>query len=359
MPALPAEVAALRAELDAALTARVEEVTGRLPRLHPSLELLGEELRAFVAAGGKRLRPLFALVGYRAAGGGDPAAVVGPALALELVHTCALVHDDLVDGAATRRGRPAAHVAFADRHRTGGWRGDAVEFGQAAALLLGDLAFVVADELFMHPSTSEVAVDRLLTAFRTFTTMREEVTAGQYLDVVAAHRRDPSPDLALAVAGYKSARYSVARPLEIGAILATGQGAVSRGLVRIGVPLGQAFQLRDDVLGVFGAEERTGKSTVSDLAEGKRTLLVALTAERLDAAGRARLEDLLGRRDLSVAEADEIRALMRASGGLAATEAQADALVQEAMRALDELPVSADARRLLRELAGYLIARTT
>ncbi|HEX2026449.1 MAG TPA: polyprenyl synthetase family protein [Nitriliruptorales bacterium] len=357
MPALPAEVAALRAELDSALGTHVQQITGRLPRLHPALELLGEELRAFVAAGGKRLRPLFLVVGYQAAGGRDPGAVLGPALALELVHTCALVHDDLVDGAATRRGRPAAHVAFAERYRADGWRADAAEFGRAAALLLGDLAFVVADELFIQ-STGEVAVDRLLTAFRTFTTMREELTAGQYLDVVAAHRRDPSPDLALAVAGYKSARYSVARPLEIGAILAAGQGTVSRGLVQVGVPLGQAFQLRDDVLGVFGAEERTGKSTLSDLAEGKRTLLVALTAERLDAAGRARLERLLGRRDLSVAEADEIRALMRASGGLAATEARADALVQEAMRALDELPVSADARQLLRELAGYLVART-
>lgn len=346
MPELPPEVAPLAARIDDELREVLDEARDRLVGLHGDAAPLAEELRRFVLRGGKRLRPLFVLLGHRAGGAPDDAAAVGPALAVEMLHTCALVHDDLIDGAATRRGGPAVHVAL------DAGRGDG-RFGAAAAILLGDLAHVMADGLFFATSAPPA---RLRAAFRIFTTMREEVTVGQYLDVHAASRRVASADVSLAIARLKSARYSVARPLELGATLA-GDDQVAAGLAAAGLPLGEAFQLRDDILGVFGAADETGKPTDSDLAEGKRTLLVANTLERLTGAGRARFERLLGKRDLSADEAAEVRRLMRDSGGLEATRRHADGLVDEAMEALRRVELAPPVRTALESLAGYLIAR--
>lgn len=348
---LPPAVALLRERLDAALASEVDRLWSRLLGLHPDLAPLADELRAFVLRGGKRLRPLFVLLGFQAAGGGDPRVVMGPALALELLHTCALVHDDVIDRSALRRGHPAVHAAFAGRRPM---RACHDRYGEAVAILLGDLAFVEADELFLR---TDVPSARLLAAFRVFTTMREELTAGQFLDVEATWSGVTSVELALAVARYKSGSYSVARPLEIGASLAADRAGLARRLAAAGLPLGQAFQLRDDVLSVFGAEAETGKPTLSDLAEGKRTLLVALTAQRLDPASRARFESLLGRPDLSDEQADELRGLMQASGGLAATERWTDELFNQAMERLEAIPVDEQTRGVLEDLARYLVVR--
>ncbi|MDQ3931266.1 MAG: polyprenyl synthetase family protein [Actinomycetota bacterium] len=354
MPQLPPEVALLRERLETALIREVDRLRSRFVGLHPNLAPLADELRAFVLRGGKRLRPLLVLLGYQAAGGGDPQAVMGPALALELLHTCALVHDDVIDQASLRRGQPAVHAAFARRRASPRGPGCHDRYGEAAAILLGDLAFVHADELFL---CSEVAPRRLLSAFQVFTTMREEVTAGQFLDVDAAWSRATSVELALSIARYKSGSYSVARPLQIGATLADDGDEIAESLATVGQPLGQAFQLRDDVLSVFGTEAEIGKSTASDLSEGKRTLLVALTAERLDPPSRARFDSLFGQPDLSSEHADELRGLMQTSGGLAATQRWTADLFNQALRELDAVPVNEEARRVLRDLALYLVAR--
>lgn len=348
----PPELVALRQHVDGALDPLLDELAARLEGLHPAAGPLGEELRRF-SAGGKRLRPALLLLGARVAGGG-PDDVTGPALALELVHTCALIHDDLIDAATDRRGQPAAHVSFAQRHRSAGWDGDPDHYGMSAALLLGDLAHVWADEVFRRAT---VAPDHLDAALARFATMREEVTVGQFLDVGVAATRSDDAAAALEVANLKSARYSVARPLEIGAVLGAGPGELSDGLLAFGVPLGQAFQLRDDVLGVFGDEATTGKSAVSDLAEGKRTWLVAATLERLPPDGRERLESLLGDADLDAAAVAEIRATMERSGGLAATEATIAELVDRALTRLDELPLDETAAGTLRRVASYLVDR--
>ncbi|MGH3443528.1 MAG: polyprenyl synthetase family protein [Nitriliruptorales bacterium] len=356
MATAPPELARFRETVDEALTGAVAVAVERLTATHARLAPLADELAAFVLAAGKRLRPALVLIGWEAAGHEELRPAVGPALAVELVHTCALVHDDLIDDADVRRGRPAAHHAFADRHARAGWAGTADTFGRAAALLLGDLAFVAADELFLRAADDGVPADRVLAALRVFTTLREEVTAGQFLDVVAQSSGVNDPDLALTIATYKSGRYSVARPLELGALLG-GAPELAAGLARAGLPLGTAFQLRDDVLGVFGREEETGKSTLSDLAEGKRTLLVALTAGRLEDAERRRFEALLGDPRLDESGAKELRRLMRASGALAETERRAAALVDEALHELASLAVPSATRSALEGLARFLVAR--
>jgi geranylgeranyl diphosphate synthase, type I len=353
--AVPSELAALREEIDVALADALDRALPRLEARHPALTPAADALRAFVADG-KRIRPALLLLGYRAAGGGDVRDVHGPALALELLHTCALAHDDVIDRAPTRRGRPTIHRRFADEHREQSWAGDPDAFGEAVAILLGDLAFVHADELFL---SAHVPPAQLLAGLARFTELREEVMAGQYLDLVAATSRATDRDLALQIATLKSGRYSVARPLEVGALLAGGPDDVVEVLGRFGDPLGRAFQVRDDLLGVFGEEAATGKSVASDLVEGKRTLLVAEAMARLDDGGRAVLEAGLGDPDLTPERAAELRQLLERCGARAAAEDYVDQAVADAVWALDGAPIDPDVAGTLRELAGYLGARAT
>lgn len=343
----------LRDAVDTGLVTFLERALPRLVSLHPALQDAADELGAFVLGGGKRVRPICLLLGHRAVGGSHER-VLGPALALELLHTCALIHDDLIDEADTRRGRPSIHHHFAADHGRRGWRGDPRTFGTAAAVLLGDLAFVLADELFLE---ADVTSDTLLAALRLFTTMREEVMAGQYLDVVAAQDGHGDGALALRVAALKSGRYTIARPLQLGAVLAGGDDRLVEGLFRFGEPLGQAFQIRDDVLGVFGAADATGKSRDSDLREGKRTLLVTETSARLSGDDARHFAELLGHPGLTADEADQLRTLMRESGGVEATVTIADQLRDEALEALRKLGVPDDTRLALEQLARFVVAR--
>jgi geranylgeranyl diphosphate synthase, type I len=355
LAAPPPVLTALRAEIDASLVSALDRLLPRLAATHPTLAAVTDELRAFVA-GGKRVRPALLLLGFEAAGGPDRHDVHGPALSLELLHTCALAHDDVIDRAPTRRGRPSIHQAFAQRHRDAGWAGDAAAYGEAVAILLGDLAFVHADELFL---TAQVPADALLAGLARFTVLREEVMAGQYLDLHAATSRTTDRDLALTVATLKSGRYSVARPLEIGALLAGADAALVEGLGRFGDPLGRAFQVRDDLLGIFGEETTTGKSAASDLAEGKRTLLIAEAMARLDGPDRRRLEASLGDPRLDAARAAELRDLLERCGARAATEAYVREAVAEAHAVLDGLDLPAPVASALGDLASYLGDRTT
>ncbi len=339
--------------IEQGLAVYLDESMPRLAGRHPAIAPLADELRAYVATG-KRLRPLFTLLGHRAAGGTDDQRVLGAALSLEMLHTCALLHDDVIDGASTRRGRPATHVAFADLHRAEGLHGDAQEYGDAVAILLGDLAFTLADDLWLG---CEVTPERFMAGFRVFTMLREEVMAGQFLDVQAAARRARLRDTVLAVATLKSGRYSVTRPLELGAVLGGADHDLVASLHSFGDPLGRAFQVRDDILGVFGDEGATGKSVSSDLVEGKRTLLVAEALDRLDRAGQDELESLLGRPDLDEAGADRARALLRDSGGLEAAQAYVDEATTAAMAALQAMPAPPEALTALRHLADRMARR--
>lgn len=353
MPTLPPAAAAHAATVERALARYHDEALPRLVDLHPALEPLAEELRGFVSRGGKRLRPVLLLVGHELAGG-DPADVTGAAVAVEMLHTCALLHDDVIDDADTRRGHPTTHVTFAADHARTSGAGDPDHYGAAIAILLGDLAFVHADEALL---ACDVPAARLLAGLRTFVQLREEVMAGQVLDVHAAATRATDTDLALRVATLKSGRYSVTRPLQLGAVLGGASEELLAALERVGEPLGRAFQLRDDVLGVFGDDEATGKSASGDLAEGKRTLLIAEAWARLDDDGRARLADRLGAADLTAAEAADLRRRLQDCGARTAVEDRIAAEVDAARGALGDLPAGT-AREVLAELTTWFTDRT-
>lgn len=348
----PVEAAGLRARVDKALAAFLAEQRARLTGIDPALAEVSDALDDFVLGGGKRLRPAFAYWGYRGAGGADSDQVVAAVAALELVQASALIHDDLMDRSDTRRGEPSVHRRFERRHVDASWRGAPAAFGDSAAVLLGDLALVWSDEL-LHDSGLGPA--ELTRARPVFDRMRTEVTVGQYLDVLTQSTADTSLDRAGKVARFKSAKYTVERPLLLGAAIAGAPAEVSAAYSAFGLPLGEAFQLRDDVLGVFGDPAQTGKPAGDDLREGKRTYLIAAAFEALDARARAELDAGLGDPGPDV---ERLRSLIRECGALAATERRIDELMAAALAALAAAPIEDDARAVLKALADAATRRT-
>ena len=335
----------------------------------------GPEAARFVAAGaaavtgGKRLRGRFCLSGWRAVeeatgpAGAPPAPVIAAAAALEVFHAAALVHDDLIDNSDTRRGRPSAHRALEAGHRDAGWLGDADAFGRSGAILLGDLLVAWSDDL-LEEGLAETSAERAAAARSQYALMRREVTLGQFLDVAeesafASEPDDRHAERALRVASFKSARYSVQQPLAIGAALAGADAAQAAALAAFGHPLGMAFQLRDDVLGVFGDEAATGKPSGDDLREGKRTVLIAYAREALAPAARRIVDELVGDPDL---DADQVASLQRTiidTGALDRVERLIADYAHEADRALSGARLGNAAVGELRDLARAATVRTT
>ncbi|NMO53125.1 polyprenyl synthetase family protein [Actinoplanes sp. TBRC 11911] len=352
----PVETAGLRPRVDKALAAFLVEQRDRLISIDPILAELSDALDEFVLGGGKRLRPAFAYWGYRGAGGADSDHLVAAVSALELVQASALIHDDLMDRSDTRRGVPSVHRRFERRHLDAGWRGGPAGFGESAALLLGDLAMVWSDEL-LH--TSGCTPEELERARPVFDEMRTEVAAGQYLDMLTQATADTSVERAGKVARYKAAKYTVERPLLMGAAMAGASPGVRAAYSAFGLPLGEAFQLRDDILGVFGDPSKTGKPAGDDLREGKRTYLVAAAYNAVDEAGRAVLDAGLGNEDLNTAGVERLRAVIRTSGALDATERRITELMDASLSALAAADIEEEPRTVLHALADAATRRRT
>jgi geranylgeranyl diphosphate synthase type I len=307
-----------------------------------------DALRDFVATGGKRLRPAFCYCAFVGAGGPiDDPQVVDAAAALELVHTFALAHDDVMDGSAIRRGEDSVHARFARRHGSAEWRGEPRRFGEGMAILVGDFAFTYADVLMRGMPQGALDI---------FDELRVELCVGQSLDLVGTASANTERDLANRIAVYKSGKYTVERPLHLGAALAGGLDRLAPSLSAVGLPLGHAFQLRDDVLGAFGDAEVTGKPVGDDLREGKPTPLLALAFERARTDDR-RLLDRLGDPSLSKAEIASLQEVFVRTGALEQIESDIARLVADAREALVTAPITDAARGWLDDLAAYVAWR--
>ena len=283
----------------------------------------------------------------------DEPALVRAAASLELLHASALVHDDFMDASDTRRGRPATHKAFESLHREQRWSGRPEQYGAAAAILLGDLLLSWSDEMLRTCGLATEPVDAAL-AF--FDTMRSEVITGQFLDVSAQARGESDVEQAMLVLRYKSAKYSIERPLHVGASLAGAGPEVLAALSDVGLPLGEAFQMRDDLLGVYGDPQVTGKPAGDDLTEGKRTVLVALALQHATDEDARRLDAALGSA-LTAEEVAELRRIIDDSGAHAEVEKRIGELTSRSLAALDEAPVTEVAREALRDLAAAATQR--
>ncbi|MDP5226215.1 MULTISPECIES: polyprenyl synthetase family protein [Arthrobacter] len=348
-------ITALNTTLDDFLDRQQHLVSDISPDVAPLLD----SIRTLVS-GGKRMRALLAYWGFRAAGGaGLSHQAVQAGVALELFQGAALIHDDIIDRSATRRGRPSVHQSFTDLHGRSGWQLDPERFGQAAGILTGDLCLSFSEEAFasIGPATASGTKAREI-----FNRMRAEVMAGQYLDIleeVAGPLRTVAgaAGRARTVLRFKSAKYSTEHPLALGAAIAGAPDGLLERFSRFSLPLGEAFQLRDDVLGVFGDPATTGKPAGDDLREGKRTLLVAFLRELGTEDQVRNLEALLGHASMSDDDVQLIRGDLQVSGALGAVEAEISSLSTASATALDELDIAEAPRLALHTLAEAAVRR--
>jgi geranylgeranyl diphosphate synthase, type I len=337
-----------------------------LARQHGVLAEIGTDVLPCLDAisglldGGKRLRPAFCYWGWRAAGGADCQPILAAAAALELLQASALVHDDVMDDSDLRRGQPSVHKRFAGWHAAAGRSGNPERFGAGAAILVGDLLLAWTTELF---TGSGLAPDVLRRGAPVLAAMQTELAAGQYLDLLSQADAGTSVAAALRVITYKTTKYSTERPLELGlALAAAASGAgvadeLTSACASYASALGIAFQLRDDMLGVFGDPARTGKPAGGDIAEGKRTVLLALARERASAAEAAVLDRHLGERPLTPEAAADVRTVLIETGAVAESEHLIAAYRKDALAALDGAPVPDQARSALAALAEYVTSR--
>jgi geranylgeranyl diphosphate synthase, type I len=352
MSSAPASLKQLAARVDVRLDEFLAAERDRWASFDSELAHPIEEIRRLVLSGGKRLRPAFCHWGYVGAGGGDNDQIdIDAGAAFELMHAFALFHDDVMDDADSRRGQPTTHTVAAAEHAANGWAGESRRFGEGVAILVGDLAFVYADQLLEEAT---------LEASRIWNELRVELNIGQYLDILGGVSRTRDVVKSERICRYKSGKYTIERPLHLGAVLAAPEhaGELLPHLSNYGLPLGDAFQMRDDVMGAFGDEAVTGKPVGGDLLEGKPTPLLARATRRADDAQRRVLE-LVGDPDLDADTVAKIQQVIIDTGGLDELEAHISALTEAAVTSLDTAPITQVAKTELTQLAEFVSQRTT
>jgi geranylgeranyl diphosphate synthase, type I len=308
------------------------------------------EIRRLVLSGGKRLRPAFCYWAFVGCGGDpDDPIITDVGAAFELMHAFALFHDDVMDDAESRRGERTTHRTFGDRHRDAGWAGEARRFGDGMAILMGDLAFVYSDQLMAGANA---------TAWRIWNELRIELNVGQVLDMLGSVQGVRDLAHAERICRYKSGKYTIERPLHLGAALAAPQrfDEIAPCLSAYGLPLGDAFQMRDDVMGAFGDERTTGKPVGGDLREGKPTPLLARALTVASSSQREVLAQV-GQPGLSDAGVEAIQAVLVETGALSGLEATISALTAEAITAVRHVDLVPEATDELIGLAEFVSRR--
>jgi len=348
------ELSELRASINSVLDDFTKARSRALTDIGSELQPVASAMSEFITDGGKRFRPIFAYLGYLGTGAAPRHEIVRACTALELVHVCALIHDDVMDGSDTRRNKPAIHKLFQSLHDDQSYEGNSERFGLASAILLGDLALVWADRLLVE---SGISREEFISAQEVFSDMRDELMAGQYLDVLEGALATTSVERSLKVARFKSGKYSIERPLHFGAALA-GKPDFNEVYSRFGLPLGEAFQLRDDLLGVFGDPKITGKPAGDDIREGKRTVLIAITMENADQSQRNTMTSALGNSQLSEDDVAQVQEIIVKTGARDDVEKLITDLTQESISALQQSPIDEKIRSVLEEMSVIATQRS-
>jgi geranylgeranyl diphosphate synthase type I len=352
-----ATVTSVRSAVEEELAIFLNFESAYLNSISTELSPVSEALTAFLLDSGKRLRPLFAYAGFTAAGGSLEKPVVRAMAALELLQACALIHDDLMDGSDTRRGKPSIHRHFESIHVQDELDGFAPQYGLSAAVLLGDLALVWSDQMI---NSAGLTTEQFARVFPYYNEMRVELMAGQFLDIHEQTQKSTSVDRSMKIARYKSGKYTIERPLHLGAAMSsTSSPQLFAALSSYGLPLGEAFQLRDDLLGVFGDPSVTGKPAGDDLREGKRTVLIAMTNDRQSEAQREIARKHFGKPDLDAQGVEILREIIEATGARAELEATIERLTDQALTAAQSAVFTEDGNAMLAELANVATKRSS
>lgn len=351
-PTSPAEIPAALSSVAAPVESRLREILNeervRWTAIDADLAAPLDVLSRFVLNGGKRLRPAFCHWAFVGSGGfPDDPQIIDAGAAFELLHAFALVHDDVMDGSSTRRGEPTVHITFARDHSAQDWNSEARRFGEGVAILVGDLAEVYADRLMTGAPTP---------AFQIWNELKIELNIGQFLDVLGAARGAVDLETARKIVRYKSGKYTIERPLHVGAALAGRLPELESVLSSYGEPLGEAFQLRDDILGTFGESARTGKPVGDDLREGKPTPMLAIANDRASLKQRGIL-NRVGSPDLSTDEILALQSVFVETDALSEIENSIRQLTDQAIAALEHTKLTPNSIEALRDLAIYVGAR--
>ena len=318
--------------------------------------ILVDEVKRFVSAGGKRVRPAFLYSGYIAAGGRAHAAATFASLSVEFLHTFALIHDDIIDRSDTRRGKPTSHKAFENIHKSKKYLGDKVHFGLSSAILAGDLAFTFAEEIL---TSSPFPQERLRRARYFFDQMKFQVITGEYLDVLGSYKKRLTEEEVLNILEYKTAKYTVERPLQIGAMLAGAEVSILEAFTAYGIPLGQAFQLQDDILGVFGDSKKIGKPVGSDIREGKKTVLIAKTYEWASKSEEKILDRVVGNWVATEKDLSRVKEIIYSVGAYDYAAKLSHRLIDQAKLAIDKAKINDEGKNYLVAGADYVLNRTS
>ena len=347
----------IRDAVEIELSKFLREQTAFLQAISGDLSPVSTALSSFLLDSGKRLRPLFAYSGYLSTGAEISAPDIKAIASLELLQACALIHDDLMDGSDTRRGKPSIHRHFESIHVQDELEGFAPAYGLAAAVLLGDLALVWSSQMLNEAGLTQ---QQLHDVSPIHDEMRVELMAGQFLDIHEQTQKTTDLQRSIKIARYKSGKYTIERPLHIGLALSGRQSPeLIAALSAYGLPLGEAFQYRDDLLGVFGEPNDTGKPSGDDLREGKRTVLIALTDLESSDSMRQEIKKYFGDPDLDADGVSIVQEIITSSGARQKLESMIDQLTEEALRAADNELISEQADSLLRELAKIATKRSS
>ena len=351
-----ATLKSVRSAVEEELSIFLNRESAYLNSISSDLSPVSDSLTSFLLDSGKRLRPLFAYAGFAAAGGSLEKSAIRAMAALELLQACALIHDDLMDGSDTRRGKPSIHRHFESVHVQEQLDGFAPQYGLSAAVLLGDLALVWSDQMLNSAGLTTEQFARVLPFYNE---MRVELMAGQFLDIHEQTQKDTSVDRSMKIARYKSGKYTIERPLHLGAAMTSSSKEVTDALSAYGLPLGEAFQLRDDLLGVFGDPSVTGKPAGDDLREGKRTVLIAMTHERQSPAQLEICKKYFGKPDIDAEGVAILQDIIESTGARAELEATIDRLTDQALTAAQSQVFTDDGKALLVELANIATKRSS
>ncbi len=344
----------MRSEINHSLSEFIRGENKYLAQIGPELDPVANEIEKFLLESGKRLRPLFAYVGLLGTGSNSNAENIQAISSLELVHVCALIHDDVMDGSDTRRGALSIHKAFEKMHKDKNLVGSPSQFGISSAILMGDLALIWSAQM-LH--TAGLSSEQLIKVLPVYDEMRVELMAGQYLDVYEQSLGTQSVERSLKVARYKSGKYTIERPLHFGATLGGASNQLISAYTKYGIPLGEAFQLRDDVLGVFGDPAETGKPAGDDLREGKRTVLMAVAIDKANQAQGKELKSGLGNPDLNPTQVEKMQEIINQTGALAHIELMIEELTNRSLSALNFEEIHPAGRDLLTQLAVIATSR--